>query len=228
MKSVSISLSIQISRLQPENSVWCLISVSVCWKWWWQCWSVTKFVPRESHKCSHRQRRIERTLYSKFVRIYWTNMELKVTVSGDFWWLKIGVLGMVTWIPYRRKTSRNSSKQVMCTVFWDRKGVVHLDFLEPSYTINSEHYIAMLSWRLELSESGQRRRQSLLQQDNTRPHTNWETMNHIANLVQTVLPQLLYSLDLVTSDFHLFGLMKNCLYGKHFPINDPITAAVKQ
>ena len=38
-----------------------------------------------------------------------------------------------------------SAGKVMCTVFWDRKGVMLLDFLEPGQTINSDHYIATLT-----------------------------------------------------------------------------------
>ena len=35
--------------------------------------------------------------------------------------------------------------KVMCTVFWDRKGVILLDFLEPGQTIISDRYIPTLS-----------------------------------------------------------------------------------
>jgi len=38
-----------------------------------------------------------------------------------------------------------SAGKVMCTVFWDRKGVILLDFLEPAQTINSDCYIATLT-----------------------------------------------------------------------------------
>ena len=38
-----------------------------------------------------------------------------------------------------------SAGKVMCTVFWDRKGVILLDFLELGQTINSDHYIATLT-----------------------------------------------------------------------------------
>jgi len=38
-----------------------------------------------------------------------------------------------------------SAGKVMCTVFWDRKGVFLLDFLEPGQTINSDRYIATLT-----------------------------------------------------------------------------------
>jgi len=55
-----------------------------------------------------------------------------------------------------------------------------------------------------------------------------KTMEHTANLGWTVLPHLPYSLDLVPSDFHLFGPIKDRLCGQHFPSNDAITTAVKQ
>ena len=49
--------------------------------------------------------------------------------------------------------------KVMCTVFWDRKGVVLLDFLEAGQTINSDRYIATLTkLKARIPESGQRRR----------------------------------------------------------------------
>jgi hypothetical protein len=38
-----------------------------------------------------------------------------------------------------------SAGKVMCTVFWDRKGVILLDFLEPGLTVNSDRYIMMLT-----------------------------------------------------------------------------------
>jgi hypothetical protein len=36
-----------------------------------------------------------------------------------------------------------SAGKVMFTVFWDRKGVILLDFLERGQTINSDRYIAV-------------------------------------------------------------------------------------
>ena len=47
-------------------------------KMMWQYWNVVMFSPGCSHKCSHMNR--NSTVY-KFVRTYWTNMSLKVTVS---------------------------------------------------------------------------------------------------------------------------------------------------
>ena len=35
--------------------------------------------------------------------------------------------------------------KVFCIVFWDRKGVILLDFLESGQTTSSDHYIVMLT-----------------------------------------------------------------------------------
>jgi len=53
-------------------------------------------------------------------------------------------------------------------------------------------------------------------------------VEHIANLAWTVLPHPPYSPDLAPSDYHLFGLMKDGLRGRHFPSNDAVVQAVKQ
>jgi hypothetical protein len=38
-----------------------------------------------------------------------------------------------------------SEGKAMCTVLWDRKGVIFLDFLVPGQTNNSDPYIATLT-----------------------------------------------------------------------------------
>ena len=68
----------QIIHLWPGNSVWCWISDSVHWKFWWQRWNTAKFVPGGCHECSHWNRK---NTVCKSVRNYWTDMNLKVTVS---------------------------------------------------------------------------------------------------------------------------------------------------
>jgi hypothetical protein len=54
-----------------------------------------------------------------------------------------------------------SAGKVMCTVFWDRKGVILLDFLEPGQTINSDSYIATLT-KLKARISSQAREEDNL------------------------------------------------------------------
>ena len=117
-----------------------------------------------------------------------------------------------------------SAGKVMSTVFWDRKGVILPDFLEPGQTINSDRYIMTLT-KLKARISGVRpgkKTTFLLQHNNARPHTNLKTMEHIVNFGWTFVPHRPYSLDLAPSDFHLFGPMKDGLCGQHFSSNDAI------
>ena len=123
-----------------------------------------------------------------------------------------------------------SAGKVMCTVLWDWKGVMLLDFLEPGQTINSDHYIAMLT-KLKAQISRVRPEEMttfLLQHDNTRLHTSLKTLEHIVNLGWTVVQHPPYSPDFVPSDFHLFGPMKEGLCGQHFPSNNAVVQAGKQ
>lgn len=53
-------------------------------------------------------------------------------------------------------------------------------------------------------------------------------MERIANFVWTILSHKVYSLNLVSSDFHLFTLTKSELCGQHFLSNNAIKAATKQ
>ena len=117
-----------------------------------------------------------------------------------------------------------SAGKVMCTVFWDRKGMILMDFLEPGQTINSDRYIAMLTeLKARISRVRPEKKTAfLLQHNNARPHTSLKTVEHIVNLGWTVLPHPPYSLDLAPSDFHPFGPMKDGLHGQHFPSNNTV------
>jgi len=109
--------------------------------------------------------------------------------------------------------------KVMCTVFWDRKGVILLNFIEPGQTINSDRYVATLSkLKARISKVRPEKKTSfLLQHNNARPHISLKTMKHIVKLGWTVVPHPPYSPDLAPSDFHLFGPVKDELHGQHIP-----------
>jgi histone-lysine N-methyltransferase SETMAR len=118
----------------------------------------------------------------------------------------------------------------MCTVFWDRKGVILLDFLQPGQTINSDRYIATLTkLKARISRVRPEKKTTfLLQHDTARPHTSLRTMGHVAQFDCTALPHPPYSLDLAPSGFRLFGPMKSGIHGQHFPDVDAVIAAVRK
>jgi histone-lysine N-methyltransferase SETMAR len=114
--------------------------------------------------------------------------------------------------------------KVMCTVFWDRKGVIILDFIKPEQSINSDCYIMMVTkLKARISRVRPEKKTTfLLQHNNARPHTSLKTTEHIVNLGWTVVPYPLYRPDLAPSDFHLFRSTKDGLRGQHFPSYDAI------
>jgi len=129
MKSASTRSSKQMGRLWT----WSWISASVHWKWWWQRWHIAKFAAGESHKCSHRNRR---NTVCKFVRTFWTNMRLKVTVfsTPSLLVIRCGVTSMsysqngspqsgdVNSPSKKKFKTQPSAGIVLCLVIWDRKG----------------------------------------------------------------------------------------------------------
>jgi hypothetical protein len=67
----------------------------------------------------------------------------------------------------------------------------------------------------------------MLLHDNARPHTAAHTVNTLRALKFEVLKHPPYSPDLVPSDFHLFGSMKEHLRGQKFADENEVMEAVQ-
>jgi hypothetical protein len=76
----------------------------------------------------------------------------------------------------------------MATVLWDTDGFIHMDFLEPGTTINSECYIGTLKHFERLRRVWKHKKNILLQHDHARPHTSRTIMEVIEKLVLTIVP----------------------------------------
>ena len=121
-----------------------------------------------------------------------------------------------------------SARKVILTIFWDMKGVVHMEFLKQGHTVKSEKYISTLrplKARLRWVRS---RRDSILQHDNARPHTSRQTQDALAQLKLPALPYPAYSADLAPSDYFLFLQLKKHLKGNHYNSDEEVVAAVRQ
>jgi histone-lysine N-methyltransferase SETMAR len=117
----------------------------------------------------------------------------------------------------------------MCTVFWDRKGVLLVDFLSQGSTINAGAYcdiLKKLRRAIQNKQRGMLSRGVVMIHNNARPHTatamknlimifGWEQFDH---------PPL--SPDLAPSDFHLFLHIKSFLAGWQFHDNNEVKEAV--
>ncbi|GFY19459.1 histone-lysine N-methyltransferase SETMAR [Trichonephila clavipes] len=95
-----------------------------------------------------------------------------------------------------------SAQKIMCTMFWDRKGVLKVDFLTRGDMINAAAYCATLQ---KLRRAIQNKRRGMLSagvallHDNARPHTTNRTEDITSfGWEQLGLPP--YSSDLAPSD----------------------------
>jgi hypothetical protein len=104
-----------------------------------------------------------------------------------------------------------SAGKILATVFWDSKGIIHLDFLTGQKTINAQYYSTLLNIKVKLAIRSKRRKRQdsvFFLQDNARPHTAALMMATPLKLKWDVLPHPPFSPDLAPSDYHLCGSMK--------------------
>jgi len=122
-----------------------------------------------------------------------------------------------------------STRKIMCTVFWDRQGVLLVEFLPQDTTINSAVYCEMLK---KLRRAIQNKRCDMLSatilwlHDNARLHSAAQTQDLITSFRWEQTDHPPYSPDLAPSDFHLFLHLKKFLGGKQFDDNDDLKDTV--
>ena len=112
-----------------------------------------------------------------------------------------------------------SARKIMCTVFWDRYGVLLLDYRPNGQTINALVYCDTLQ---RLRRAIQNKCRGLLSfgvvllHDKVRPHTACQTTALLQQFRWDIMDHPPYSPDLAPSDYHLFLHMKRFLAGKQF------------
>ncbi|GFT40343.1 mariner Mos1 transposase [Trichonephila clavipes] len=113
------------------------------------------------------------------------------------------------------KAKQTLSKcKIMVTVFWDRRGVLLVDFMPSGTTINPGAYcitLRKLRRALQNNRHDMLSKGVLLLHDNARPHTSRTTRKLIESLGWVALGHAPYSPDLAPSDFHLFRYLKTQL-----------------
>jgi len=166
--------------------------------------------------------------------------------------LKSIVTGDETWILYDTPETKDQSKQwmhtsspnkpkkfkqtfnnrkVMATVFWDQKGVLLVEFMEPGTTINAAVYCDTLR---RLRRAIQNKRRGLLTSgivllhDNARPHSAGLTKNLLRQFHWDVFDHPPYSPDLAPSDFHLFPELKKWLGGRRYDTHEELESSINE
>ena len=124
-----------------------------------------------------------------------------------------------------------SAKKIMGTVFWDSRGVLLFETLQPGETINAARYCQTLD---KLREAIRRKRPGqltngvILQHDNATPHTARVTQGWLEKYGWEILPHPPHSPDLAPSDYHLFGPLKRELAGKRFDDDEELLDHVRK
>lgn len=151
---------------------------------------------------------------------------LKRLITGDERWIVYNNVNRKRPLVMQDETDQMTSKteirqkKIMLSVWWDYKGILHLEFLPNNQTINSNVYIQQLT---KLSDAIQAKRPEaanhkgvVFHHDNAKPHTCLVTRQKLLDLGWDVLSHPTYSPDLAPSDYHLFRIIQNSLNGKIF------------
>ncbi|GFT31828.1 histone-lysine N-methyltransferase SETMAR [Trichonephila clavipes] len=122
--------------------------------------------------------------------------------------------------PVRVKAKRTiSTRKVMATVFWDRHGVLLVEFMQQGTTINAAAYCTTPT---KLRRAIQNKRRGLLTSGvlllhgNAIPHSTINTQNLIRSFEWEQIDHPPYSPDWAPGDFHFFHYLKEFLGGKRF------------
>jgi hypothetical protein len=117
------------------------------------------------------------------------------------------------------------ARKLMATVFWDRKGVLQVKFIQQGTTIVSQLYCETLK---KLHKAFQNERRGMLitdivlLHDNARPHTSTAARTRVLleHFNWELFVNLPYSFDLAPSDYHPFTYLKNWLGSQRFNSNE--------
>jgi len=106
---------------------------------------------------------------------------------------------------------RKSTGKVMATVFWDARGIIHIDYFPLKQTINGDYYAALLdSFNniLKKKHPHLAKKKMLFHQDNAQVHTCSAPMAKFNEFRYELLLYPAYSLDLNPCDYFRFPNLK--------------------
>ena len=119
------------------------------------------------------------------------------------------------------ESNLHQKKKVLVTVQWSDAGLIHYSFLNPSETITPAKYAQPAQQWAYFYEMHQKlqhlqpafanRMGPILPHDNTQPRSTQPTLQKSNKLGYKVLPHLLYSPDLLPTNYHFFKHLDHVL-----------------
>lgn len=126
---------------------------------------------------------------------------------------------------------QKSAGKILASVFWDKDGIILIDYLEQGRTITGAYYTELLTkLRKKIVEKrrGKLARGVLFLQDNAPAHKSLIALQKIDEIGFELVDHPPYSPDLAPSDYYLFPKLKKHLKGKRFSTNDEAICAVEE
>jgi histone-lysine N-methyltransferase SETMAR len=117
--------------------------------------------------------------------------------------------------PRKLRAGTSHNREAMLTVFWQRKGIIQVDFLGKGKTMNGAYYTNLLREARKSRRKAPRLPIWFLH-DNAPIHTCNAAKATLDDCGFQVLLHPPYSPDLAPSDFALFKVLKKDLKGRHF------------
>jgi transposase len=116
---------------------------------------------------------------------------------------------------------------MMLTIFWDYRGITHLEYMVKGININSENDMMTLNMlNKQFKHVCQTKIQMLLQHDNAKCHTCSATSVMTDSITYETVPCPPHDLDLTPSDFWSFAVLKKHLKRIHFTCDEEVQAAM--
>jgi histone-lysine N-methyltransferase SETMAR len=136
----------------------------------------------------------------------------------------------IKWAEKKFKRKLPIGKPLISTVFWDKKGMLMVEFIKQNIVMKSQMYckiLKILCRAIRKKKCEMLTSSVALLHDKTLPHTaawtrvllqyfNWELCYHLP-----------YSPDLAPIDWHLFAYLQNSFESKHFNNNEEMMQDVK-
>lgn len=171
------------------------------------------------HQLSENQLRARIEVCKKHLAEYKKHSFLHRIITGDEKWVyyenpkrKAAYVDAGEAGPSQPKQDIHCEKVMLC-IWWDQKGVVYYELLNPNETVTGDRYRRQLG---NLARALDEKRPAianksykvLFHDDNARPHRAKTAQNKVEQLGWDRLEQPAYSPDLAPSDYHLFRSMQ--------------------
>ena len=128
------------------------------------------------------------------------------------------------------KSQYNPSK-IMCTIFYDTEGVIHIEYMPPKTSYTGQYYanlIRRLSWSIHEKRPGKLFTIPLLLHNNAPVHASQVAKTALRECGFEEMPHPPYSPDLAPCDFHLFPNLKRFLRESQYANDDELKSATEK